>query len=297
MLYPVPLVVMDKKKPCGPGGKPGHATGEDTGFPHSLCFHWKKGETVARLLLPWCCLQLPGARGGVIACFFIDSRSHVHPWIVLSLLFPNSAFHQLSSQFFFTSPYLNLILLNELFPIFNLYTHCFLHICVLSGTWVFYDLMLRPGGGDSFSTRRQELLLWASCHSDAPRPLCPPHCWDLPTSHLLLPSFLERSGSSLTPPGHDQGQLQHSSYLQSSLTLSFIYTPWQLNTNSERPPMGKKNQSHYVAKGGRTRIHGKMLKRQVSAVNQEEILTIAVPCWERVLCLLTTESVWQKSPM
>lgn len=30
----MPLAVTDKKEPCGPGGKPGHATGEDTGFPH-----------------------------------------------------------------------------------------------------------------------------------------------------------------------------------------------------------------------------------------------------------------------
>lgn len=130
--------------------------------------------------------------------------------------------------------------------------------------------------------------------------VCMPSTQTAPFSSVT-PSFLEDSGSSLRPPCHDQGQLQHSSYLQSSLTfktpLPFIYTPWQLNTNSERPCMGKKNQSHHVAEGGRTMIHGKMLKRWVSAANQEEFPTIAAPCWARVLCLLTTESTCQKSLM
>lgn len=114
-------------------------------------------------------------------------------------------------------------------------------------------------------------------------------------------SFLEDSGSSLTSSCHDQGQLQHSSSLQNSLTfttsLPFIYTPWQLSTNSERPRMGKTNQRRYVAKGGRPRIHGKTLKTKLSAVNQEELPDTAIPCWERVLCLLPTEGVCQKSLM
>lgn len=84
----------------------------------------EEGRDCSKVPVAWCFPQLPGVRDGGIARFFIDSRSHIHPWIVLRLLFPNSAFHQLSSQFFSLHfwtwfPY------NELFPIFNIYNHSF----------------------------------------------------------------------------------------------------------------------------------------------------------------------------
>lgn len=51
----MPLAVMDKKEPCGPGGKPGHATGEDTGFLHrcaSIREGGDKNKAQAVLVLP-----------------------------------------------------------------------------------------------------------------------------------------------------------------------------------------------------------------------------------------------------
>lgn len=78
---PSALAVMDKKEPCGPGGKPGHATGEDTGFSPQARFYWKKAETEAKFRLPWCCPQLSQqqVRGRGLARFLVDSRSQAHP--------------------------------------------------------------------------------------------------------------------------------------------------------------------------------------------------------------------------
>lgn len=53
---------------------------------------------------------------------------------------------------------------------------------------------------------------------------------------------------------------------------------------------------HHIAEGGRTRTCGKMLKRQISAINQEEHPSRADQR-DRQLCRLITESVCQKSLM
>lgn len=134
VLHLVPLAVMDKEKCCGPGGKTGQATGEDTGFPHR---HVSIGRRERQK-------QDSGCLGIVLNC--LSSRSGIEKLCVfnwlkitdtsvhcLELMFSQLCFSLTPIPILSTVPYWNLIplwwTLLHLWPT----THCFLHFFVLSG--------------------------------------------------------------------------------------------------------------------------------------------------------------------
>lgn len=182
---------MDKEETYGPDGESQHATGEDTVFPPSpASIGRREGQKPG---LGWRGVVLHCLRSGgeELCVFLMDSRSHIYPWIVLSLLFSNSAWWNcLLSSFCFTwfQPYSLKMSSSTSSTCMPTVSSTFLPYLIHE---FFYDLLLWPGGRDSFSvlltvrvpsTHRQDVLRWASCHSDAPSPLCPA-LWLWPAHH------------------------------------------------------------------------------------------------------------------